>query len=145
MVLGKFKDKISDVAGDQIAKASEVGKEKFKGVVESSLKEVKSLRPLLNQCGFILGDIMITASIPPSLTLVVEQKMDAAVNVVQVLESEELTKTQKIVLTSIKKIFDLNSTIENFGHTIGQIEVEMSIPPKVTAHLNSKESRSFSS
>ena len=48
-------------------------------------------------------------------------------------------------LSNIKKIYDLNDIVEKHNHTIGQIDVSLGVSPEVTAHLNSKDSRSFSS
>ena len=61
------------------------------------------------------------------------------------MEENELTKFQSMIMTGIRKIYELNDMVEKYDHTIGQIEVELGIPPKVTAHLNSKKSRAFSS
>jgi len=35
--------------------------------------------------------------------------------------------------------------VENHDHTIGQIEIEIGLPPGIKVHLNSKESRAFAS
>jgi hypothetical protein len=39
----------------------------------------------------------------------------------------------------------MNEMVENHDHTIGQIEIEMGLPPGIKVHLNSKESRAFAS
>ena len=45
----------------------------------------------------------------------------------------------------IQKVYKMNEMVENHDHTIGQIEVEMGLPPGIKVHLNSKESRAFAS
>jgi len=139
--LGNVKDKVTATAGN----LKETGGKQLQEKLSTSLQELNDLRPLLNECGFIIGDIKLTASVPPSVGIVVEQEKEGQSNLQKVMEKKELTRLQSIVLGGIRKIYDLNNVVEKHDHTIGQIEIEMGIPPKVIAHLNSTKSRAFAS
>jgi len=43
----------------------------------------------------------------------------------------------------LRRIYSLNETAEKYNYTIGQIDILLTIPPKITAHLNSTKSRAF--
>ena len=139
--LGDVKNKVADKAGS-IANA---GHEKLKEKLHEALQEINGLRPLLLESGFIIGDVYLTASITPCIGLVIEQQSDGVNHLEKVIQNNELSKFQTVVMSSIKKIYDLNDVVEKHNHTIGQIDVALGVSPEVTAHLNSKDSRSFSS
>ena len=139
--LGDVKNKVADKAGI-VASASH---EKLKEKLQEALQEIDGLRPLLLESGFIIGDVYLTASITPCIGLVIEQQSDGVNHLETVIEDNELSKFQASVMSSIKKIYDLNDIVEKHNHTIGQIDIALGVSPEVTAHLNSKDSRSFSS
>ena len=74
MVLGGLKDKMNEAKDKVSAAAGNVSGDKMKEMAANTLEELNSLRPLLNQSGFIIGDVMLTASIPPSFGIMVEQE-----------------------------------------------------------------------
>ena len=139
--LGDVKNKVTDKVGS-IASA---GNEKLKEKLNEALQEINGLRPLLLESGFIIGDVYVTASITPCIGLIIEQQSDGVNHLEKVIQDNELSKFQTAVMNSIKKIHDLNDVVEKHNHTIGQIDIALGVSPEVTAHLHSKDSRSFSS
>jgi hypothetical protein len=151
MNFADLKSKVSSGAAAGAAKVAE-GSNKIKeastnaakSVVETTLSEVNGLKPILANSGFIVGDILLTVSVPPAVSIVIEQVEGGKQPLDCILENEDLTKFQRSLLVSIKQLYALNATVEKFNHTIGQIEVEMGLPPVLRAHLNSMDSRAFS-
>ena len=142
-----WREKLGDVKSRVTAKADSVanaGKDVLKEKLDATLQEINGLRPLLLESGFIIGDVYLTASITPRIGLVIEQQSDGVNHLEQVLRDRELSQIQKVVMNCIKKIYDLNDVVETHNHTIGQIDIALGVSPLITAHLNSKDSRSFS-
>ena len=138
--LGEVKNKVSD----KVSAVASAGNEKLKEKLNESLEEINGLRPLLQESGFIIGDVYVTASITPCIGLVIEQQSEGVNHLDKVIQDNELSKFQSVVMSSIKKMYDLNSTVEKHNYTIGQIDIALGVSPEATAHLNHKESRSFS-
>lgn len=134
------KAKITESAGDIVTAGNQKLREKF----DETMTQISGLRPILDGCGFIIGDIYLTASITPSVGIIIEQKEKGRHSLSNIEPSLELSKFQKAVLSSIQKIYDLNDLIEAHNHTIGQLDISLGISPEVTAHLNSTKSRAFS-
>jgi hypothetical protein len=134
--LGAAKDKAADTANT----ISEKGKEQMNKQVPAMLEKLSALRPILKESGFIVDEVGITISIPPTLSLTVTQEEGAENKIKEVIESHELTKFQKVTLNSIAKMYGFNQTFGKFNYVIGDLEIEMSIPPAVTAHLKTKDS-----
>ena len=143
-----WKEKLGDVKNkvtDQVGSVASAGNEKLKEKLNEALQEINGLRPLLLESGFIIGDVYITASITPCIGLIIEQQSDGVNHLERVIQDNELSKFQTAVMSSIKKIYDLNEAVEKHNYRIGQIDVALGVSPEVTAHLHSKDSRSFSS
>ena len=146
-MFGSIKDKVksvSDKAMDSAGSLKDGANNVFSKVISSSLAEIEGLKPVLKQSGFIIGDIIIEMAINPKVNLVIEQIETGKLSIEDALKQEGLTKVQTTILASIGKIHALNSVIEDYNHTIGQIEIELGLPPTVRAHLNSVKSRAFS-
>ena len=143
MVLGKLKEGLS-VAKDKTAGAalavSEKGKEQVFKQVPAMLEKLTDLKSVLKEAGFLVGDIAMTLSIPPSLGLTVTQVEGEENRLQEVIESRELTKIQKSTLVSISQIYACNKTFGKFDYAVGRIDIELSIPPAITAHLSAKNS-----
>ena len=84
-------------------------------------------------------------SLPPKIGIIVEQKAGGVKNLDNLSDNENLSKLQLAIISSIQKVYKMNEMVENHDHTIGQIEIEMGLPPGIKVHLNSKESRAFAS
>ena len=119
--------------------------EKGGDVVRESLDQMNSLRPILAKAGFIVGDLSVGMSLTPAVKIILEQTETAEMSLSKVLsELESPNAKQKAVLNALISIYKLEESIKARGHTIGQVEVELGLPPAVTVHLNSIDSRAFS-
>ena len=144
--LGNLKQNVSS-ATDKITTTSttilDVFKTQMTDYLPVMLGKLNELQPILQECGFIIGDIKLVASIPPGIGLTVEQEKDGVIRISKVMEDQTLTEFQKTILGSINRIYNLNETAEKYNYTIGQIDIMLSIPPTIIAHLNSTKSRAF--
>ena len=109
------------------------------------LSEINGLKPVLEKSGFIIGDVFFGLSFPPKIGIIVEQKAGGVKNLDNLSDNENLSKLQSAIISSIQKVYKMNEMVENHDHTIGQIEIEIGLPPGIKVHLNSKESRAFAS
>ena len=142
MDFGKLKDGLGaakDKATDTAAAISEKGREQINKQVPAMLEKLTELQPILKESGFIVGDVAMTLSIPPSLSLTVTQVEGVENRIKEVIESRELTKFQKATLSSIGQMYAFNKTFGKFNYVIGDVDIEMSIPPAITAHLSVKD------
>ena len=146
-MFGDMKEKLKN-AGEKAKESAGALKEGADGILKkvtaSSMAEIEGLRPILNKSGFIIGDIIIEMTLTPRVTLIVERHSEGEVLFDESLE-KEVTTLQATILSSIRKIYQLNAIVEEHNHTIGQVEVELGLPPTVKAHLNSMDSKAFSS
>ena len=140
----KIKNKSKDLNDSIKEKVGELGG-KATSLLGDGLAEINGLKPVLEKSGFIIGDVFITMSLPPKIGIIVEQKADGVKDIDSMSDNENLSKLQSAILSSIQKVYKMNEMVENHDHTIGQIEVEMGLPPGIKVHLNSKESRAFAS
>lgn len=146
-MLGNMKDRmknVTDKAKGSAGSLKEGANGMFNKAIASSMSEIQSLTPILKKSGFIIGDIIIGIAINPKVNLVIEQIEEGELSIKDALKQEDLTKFQITILNSIDKIHNLNSVVGEYNHTIGQIEIELGIPPTVRVHLNSVKSRAFS-
>ena len=141
MVFDKIKDKLSkpsmSVPGMDgvVSKLSAAAQEKTYDAIEGLLKEVNDLLPLLQDGGFRVDAVTLTLSIPPAVGIVIEQEEKTLSRFEEVLARDDLTRTQSMALKAIERIYGLSYVIEKYGHTIGTVEVEISVPPSVKAYL----------
>ena len=140
----KIKNKSKELNDSIKEKASELGG-KATSLLGDGLSEINGLKPVLEKSGFIIGDVFFGLSLPPKIGIIVEQKAGGVKNLDNLSDNENLSKLQSAIISSIQKVYQMNEMVENHDHTIGQIEVEMGLPPGIKVHLNSKESRAFAS
>ena len=143
MDFGKLKEGLStakDKATDTAIAITEKGREQINKQVPAMLEKLTELQPILKESGFIIGDVAVTLSIPPSLSLTVTQVEGAENRLKEVIESRELTKFQKTILAGISQMYAFNQTFGKFDYVMGQIDIALSIPPAITAHLSAKDS-----
>ena len=140
----KIKNKSKELNDSIKEKAGELGG-KATSLLGDGLAEINGLKPVLDKSGFIIGDVFFGLSLPPKIGIIVEQKADGVKNLDSLSDNENLSKLQSAIISSIEKVYKMNEMVENHDHTIGQIEVEMGLPPGIKVHLNSKESRAFAS
>ena len=140
----KIKNKSKELNDSIKEKAGELGG-KATSLLGDGLAEINGLKPVLEKSGFIIGDVFFGLSFPPKIGIIVEQKAGGVKNLDNLSDNENLSKLQSAIISSIEKVYKMNEMVENHDHTIGQIEVEMGLPPGIKVHLNSKESRAFAS
>jgi len=117
---------------------------KATSLLGDGLAEINKLRPLLEESGFIIGDVYFGISFPPKIGIIIEQKIGGIENLDNISDHVNLSKLQSAVLSGIKKVYEMNEVVENHDHTIGQIEIEIGLAPAIKVHLNSNKSRAFS-
>ena len=140
----KIKNKSKELNDSIKEKAAGLG-DKATSLLADGLAEINGLKPVLEKSGFIIGDVNFGLSFPPSIGIIVEQKVGGVKNLDNLSDNENLSKLQSAIISSIQKVYQMNEMVESHDHTIGQIEVEMGLPPGIKVHLNSKESRAFAS
>jgi hypothetical protein len=140
----KIKNKSKELNDSIKEKAGELGG-KATSLLGDGLAEINGLKPVLEKSGFIIGDVFFGLSLPPKIGIIVEQKAGGVKNLDNLSDNENLSKLQLAIISSIQKVYKMNEMVENHDHTIGQIEIEMGLPPGIKVHLNSKESRAFAS
>ena len=140
----KIKNKSKDLNDSIKEKVGELGG-KATSFLGDGLSEINGLKPVLEKSGFIIGDVFFGLSFPPSIGIIVEQKVGGVKNLDNLSDNENLSKLQSAIISSIQKVYKMNEMVENHDHTIGQIEIEIGLPPGIKVHLNSKESRAFAS
>jgi hypothetical protein len=140
----KIKNKSKELNDSIKEKAGELGG-KATSLLGDGLTEINGLKPVLEKSGFIIGDVFFGLSLPPKIGIIVEQKAGGVKNLDNLSDNENLSKLQSAIISSIQKVYKMNEMVENHDHTIGQIEIEMGLPPGIKVHLNSKESRAFAS
>ena len=151
MTFGRFVGKVKETAQAAVEVTTEAarevretageawdsGKEKLNGTLETLLKEVNGLKPILADCGFIIGDLNVTFSIPPEIKMTVDHIGKGTTTLEQSLQEaqETLTTLQKMVLKSMIKANELAHVTRRYGYTFSKYDISLSIPPKVTVHL----------
>ena len=140
----KIKNKSKELNDSIKEKAAGLGG-KATSLLADGLAEINGLKPVLEKSGFIIGDVNFGLSFPPSIGIIVEQKVGGVKNLDNLSDNENLSKLQSAIISSIQKVYQMNEMVESHDHTIGQIEIEMGLPPSIKVHLNSKESRAFAS
>ena len=140
MALNSFLNKAKEKVTDTIDK----GKDQTQKSFQNTLKELNELKPLLLKSGYIIGDLNITLGFPLGVTVVIEKTEAGSVSLEVLRENNELTKTQKSLVSSLIKAHKLDSVFVEKGYTMGQIEIGLTVPPSINLHLNSVDSRSFS-
>ncbi len=79
---------------------------------------------------------MVTMSVPPGFTVVVEQKTTSKECLAAlVIRKDEFSKLQTAIVRGLKEAYSLEGTVNKYGMTIGQVEMELTFPPKVHVHL----------
>tara|TARA_E500000331_G_scaffold333543_1_gene357849 strand:+ start:590 stop:1093 length:504 start_codon:yes stop_codon:yes gene_type:complete len=163
MSLGNWKDKIKEAKDQKLSsvqdsmasakdkaaaitpsmqdlkeKASAIGPslDSIKEKLGGTLGEINALKPVLKEHGFNIADIEVEISIPPSITAIIQTNSNDVVGLEKSLEAfGEMTKIQKAIVGTIKKISGFQETVSKSGHRIGEIEIGMGIPPSVVVHL----------
>lgn len=139
-VLSKLKDKVASQADGLAAGA----KGKAHEVVKNTIGEIKALGDVLANSGFLIGDIVLVVGVLPKFQITVEQEEHGSADLEKlVANSDSLTKTQSNVVKALQQIYGFKEVVEPQGYTLGQVDIELGIPPTVGVHLISLSSRAF--
>lgn len=120
----------------------DVGKEKGREALERALSEFNGLKPLLADCGFIVGDIVFSMPIPEIL-VTLEHIEGGKQTLEQVLgeKQDTLTDFQKMALTLLAKANEMAEVTGRYGYTFRKYDLDLTVPPKVSIHLVSLKSK----
>lgn len=120
-------------------KLADTGKEKAQETLAYLLGELNGLIPVLRECGYSVGDLAFTISIPPQLKVVVSQDGKGRKSLETMLTEKEatLSKMQVATIKGLIKAYEFDQTVGTYGYHLGDIELILSIPPQVTLNLNS--------
>ncbi len=132
MAIGSLLDKAKAIAAD----AATGVKGKVVETTKNALVEIQELEPVLRGCGLVVGDLMVTMSIPPGVTVVIEQKAASKECLAELVTKDgEFSKLQAAIVRGLKEAYSLEGTVNQYGMTIGEVEMELTFPPKVHVHL----------
>jgi hypothetical protein len=148
-LLGKTRTAVSKVKGttEQIIDA---GKEKFYEMSVRLLEEINGLKPILSECGFMIGDLNVTFPLPAEFQMTIEQSGQGKKTLEQILiESDEskssggehLSTLQRMILSSMIRANQLVDTTSKYGYTFRKYDVTLTTPPRVTIHLISNKAK----
>lgn len=126
-------------AADQLG---HVSKEKAQETLERALPEFNGLKPILADCGFIVGDIVFSIPLPEVL-VTLEYIGEGKRTLEQVLADPEsgLTDFQKAVLNLLAKANELAEVTIQYGYVFRKYDLAMTFPPRVSIHLMSIKSK----
>ncbi|NJN44674.1 MAG: hypothetical protein HC806_08130 [Anaerolineae bacterium] len=118
-------------------KLAETSKEKAQETLPKLLEELNGLIPILRECGYSVGDLAFTISIPPKLHAVVSQDGKGSKSLQTMLAEKdgELTPLQVGAIKGLIKAYEFDHTVQKHGYQLGDIELVLSIPPEVTMNL----------
>ena len=139
MNLNKMKKGLAKVQGKVSETTSAIGEKSKEQMVKNlplMLQKLDDIQPILKECGFVVDDMEVEVSIPPAISITVVQQEEKLDHIKELLEANELTKFQSAVLKSISGIYSLNKTFGKHNYIIGEVEISMSIPPRVIAHIS---------
>jgi hypothetical protein len=122
---------IVNKAKDVRDQAKEAGKEKIQEAIEGALNDLQGLRPILGQCGYSLGDIRVSITLPPNIVVAIMHDHEAAASLEEIAARPDLTNLQSLVVKALKNAYGLSGMFKKYGYVIGQLSLELGLIPKV--------------
>lgn len=121
----------------------DVSKEKGRDALEHALSEFNGLKPILADCGFIVGDIVFSMPIPEVL-VTLEHIEGGKETLEQVLADKQVTLTdfQRTALNLLARANEMVEVTNRYGYTFRKYDLDITVPPKVSIHLVSLKSKS---
>ena len=142
----QIKETVKATGDEVFAKVADVGRQGLAATVKKLFEEYSTVAPILERAGFIVGNIELRLTLPPAIVVYIEPKHSSALDHLNTAVNEmELTETQKHMLGLIKEAYSLEEIVKSYGHEMGQIELVFGVPPGVSVHLSSSQSRVFRS
>lgn len=113
----------------------------FQDTFQGILQEISGLKPILAECGFVIGDINVTLPMPPEFIVVITQSGHGKKSLGRILEEQKATMSsrQKIVLRLLVKANELAQVSDEYNYCLGEYELVLALPPRVIVHLVPKE------
>ena len=148
MVMGRVADALEalkNLGGSDIGSSvAELGQEKVRDAISAVLKDLNAMYDIIDETGFIVSDIAIELTLVPSVRLFIDQTEDASLDRIDATsQRSDLTAFQKGLLKVIKQSYHLSGLTEEHDHQVEFVEVSLTIPPAVTAHLRPKRAGSI--
>lgn len=131
-----------DEAKETAEQLRQVGTDKGRESLTRALAEFNGLKPILAECGFIVGDVVFSMPIPEVL-VTLEYIGEGKKTIEQALTDQETTLTdfQKAALNLLSKANDLAEVTIQYGYVFRKYDLAMTFPPKVSIHLMSIKSK----
>lgn len=120
-------DKAKEKAGGLASK----GKEKL----ENAIKEIGGLAPVLASGGFSLDNVDVGLGLPPSVSVGIGCSSGDEESVQKLLSRDDLSKTQRVLITSLQKVFGMQAVVNRNNFRISGMSVDLSLPPSVSMTL----------
>ena len=116
---------------------AEAGKGKAQETLELLMAETAGLRPILNETGFVIGDLAVTFTIPPEIHIGLSQTGHGSKSLEQILieKGDLLSRLQRMTVKAIIKAYQFDTIAGRYGYRLGDLELVMTIPPEVTINL----------
>lgn len=137
--------KVTEIAESETAQKAKAmagnlagaGKERMLKTTRFVLSELRALNPILGECGIAITDLALAMSVPPAVIVTIERVGPASIAIEEIVlrEDPKLTRFQETLLVSVDRAFAMEKIASDFQYSLGQIVVEMSIPPKVEVHF----------
>ncbi len=144
MTFGKLVDKAKEKSKEATSSIKEttqniayISKEKMQAGVNKTIDETQALIVILQKCGYIVGDLAMTLSVPPEIEITLQDAGGGQSKLSKLMEKEgdTFSKFQTAILRGMLKTYDLLKTTEKHGYTFGEFDVAVTFPPRVTVHL----------
>ena len=128
---------VAEKAAVLAGEAWDVGRAKLRDLSVQALAELEGLRPILAECGFIIGDVQVTVPLPVEVKVSVEHTEQGKTTLEQILAEPErtLSALQRGVLQAMLHANELAVLTERHGYTFRTYDIALSTPPRVTLHL----------
>lgn len=148
MPTSSFLDKVSAKTNQIVNQAKEATsqvaitlKQEATTALQQLLVEINGLKPILLECGFIVGDINFTFPMP-ELKMTIEQTQMGKRTLEQIIGEDRgnLSDLQRSILNLMISTNDLVQITSRYGYTFRKYDVRLTLPPKVTIHLVSLKS-----
>ena len=113
---------------------------KMQQALDNTLRDIERLRPILQEAGFIIRDIMFTISVPPHVKVTIRKIAECADELNTLLADPEsgLSDTQRTVLSMLAKANSMTEVTAKYGYVFGEFDLTMGLPPQLTIHLITK-------
>jgi hypothetical protein len=147
MVLEKIKTGLTAVASSLessldeslsfLSDIKEAGAEK----IDTLVKKIQELAPLIDQTGFHMNELEVGIGIPPEIVLAFEKEKDVdAETIEELLKANEDKPLLSLIIHTLQKADALVKGMNLSNFKLGQLSMKIGLPPDVTIKLLRLES-----